>query len=202
MNLRLLHWQLIGCAALSVILLAEWAIGEASNRQLQATLDKKLQSDYQAEPLPVLDLTKQASESYNAIVEKPLFIEGRKPIVEQAADSPASAENGQLEDWLLIGVFNKGERNLALFRRQNEAKSFLKIAEGQSISGWQLQQVQADRVLLQQGAQQKAIMLRKPRPQGKSPMPAKKPPLPAVPPIKPAQQDVPTTNNPENESND
>lgn len=200
MNRRLLHWQLIGCAALSVILLAEWAIGEANNRQLQAMLDKKLQTEYQADPLPVLDLAKQGSESYNAIVEKPLFIEGRKPIVEQAADSPAAAENGQLDDWLLIGVFNKGERKLALFRKQNEAKSFLKITENQSISGWQLLQVQADRVLLQQGAQQKSIMLRKPRPQqqGKLPMPAKK----TVPPTKPAQQDVPINNIPENENND
>jgi hypothetical protein len=184
---------------LSLILLAEWAISEANRSQLQATLDKKLQADYQSESLPVLDLAKQASESYNAILEKPLFIEGRKPIPEQAADNPATADNGQLDDWLLIGVYNKGERKLALFRKQNEAKSFLKITENQTISGWQLLQVQADRVLLQQGAQQKSIMLRKPRPQvGKLPMPAKKP----VPPTKPVQQDVPINNIPENENND
>ena len=199
MNRRLLKWQLLFCGALSVILLAEWAIGEANRSQLQATLDKKLQADYQSDPLPALDLAKQASESYNAILEKPLFIEGRKPIPEQAADSPATADNGQLDDWLLIGVYNKGERKLALFRKQNEAKSFLKITENQTISGWQLMQVQADRVLLQQGAQQKSIMLRKPRPQlGKLPMPAKKP----VPPTKPVQQDVPINNIPENENND
>jgi hypothetical protein len=199
MNRRWLKWQLFVCAALSLILLAEWAIGEANRSQLQATLDKKLQADYQSESLPVLDLAKQASESYNAILEKPLFIEGRKPIPEQAADNPATADNGQLDDWLLIGVYNKGERKLALFRKQNEAKSFLKITENQTISGWQLLQVQADRVLLQQGAQQKSIMLRKPRPQvGKLPMPAKKP----VPPTKPVQQDVPINNIPENENND
>lgn len=199
MNRRLLKWQLLTTGVLSVILVAEWAMGEANRSQLQATLDKKLQAEYQADALPVLDLAKQAAENYNAIVEKPLFIEGRKPIVEQAADSPAAAENGQLDDWLLIGVFNKGERKLALFRKQNEAKSFLKIAESQSISGWQLLQVQSDRVLLQQGAQQKSIMLRKPRQQtGKPPLPAKKP----VPPIKPAQQDVPINNIPENENNE
>jgi hypothetical protein len=199
MNRRWLKWQLYVCGSLSLILLAEWAISEANRSQLQATLDKKLQADYQSESLPVLDLAKQASESYNAILEKPLFIEGRKPIPEQAADNPATADNGQLDDWLLIGVYNKGERKLALFRKQNEAKSFLKITENQTISGWQLLQVQADRVLLQQGAQQKSIMLRKPRPQvGKLPMPAKKP----VPPTKPVQQDVPINNIPENENND
>jgi hypothetical protein len=199
MNRRWLKWQLYVCGALSLILLAEWAISEANRSQLQATLDKKLQADYQSESLPVLNLAKQASESYNAILEKPLFIEGRKPIPEQAADNPATADNGQLDDWLLIGVYNKGERKLALFRKQNEAKSFLKITENQTISGWQLLQVQADRVLLQQGAQQKSIMLRKPRPQvGKLPMPAKKP----VPPTKPVQQDVPINNIPENENND
>ena len=199
MNRRWLKWQLYVCGSLSLILLAEWAISEANRSQLQATLDKKLQADYQSESLPVLNLAKQASESYNAILEKPLFIEGRKPIPEQAADNPATADNGQLDDWLLIGVYNKGERKLALFRKQNEAKSFLKITENQTISGWQLLQVQADRVLLQQGAQQKSIMLRKPRPQvGKLPMPAKKP----VPPTKPVQQDVPINNIPENENND
>jgi hypothetical protein len=199
MNRRWLKWQLYVCGSLSLILLAEWAISEANRSQLQATLDKKLQADYQSESLPVLNLAKQASESYNAILEKPLFIEGRKPIPEQAADNPATADNGQLDDWLLIGVYIKGERKLALFRKQNEAKSFLKITENQTISGWQLLQVQADRVLLQQGAQQKSIMLRKPRPQvGKLPMPAKKP----VPPTKPVQQDVPINNIPENENND
>ena len=199
MNRRWLKWQLFVCGALSLILLAEWAIGEANRSQLQATLDKKLQADYQSDPLPVLDLAKQASESFSAILEKPLFIEGRKPIPEQPVDSPAAVDNGQLDDWLLIGVYNKGERKLALFRKQNEAKSFLKITENQTISGWQLLQVQADRVLLQQGAQQKSIMLRKPRPQvGKLPMPAKKP----VPPTKPVQQDVPINNIPENENND
>ncbi|PPD35899.1 MAG: hypothetical protein CTY19_02310 [Methylomonas sp.] len=202
MNQRLLNWQLLACAALSVILVAEWAIGEANHSQLQATLDKTVLADYQSDALPELDLAKQASESYNAIVERPLFIEGRKPIAEQAADSPAAADNGQLDDWLLIGVYNKGERKLALFRKQNEAKSFLKITENQSVSGWQLIQIQADRVLLQQGGQQKSIMLRKPRPQGKLPMPAKKP-IPPVPPIQPAQQDLPINNiPPENENND
>ena len=86
----------------------------------------------------------------------------------------------------------------ALFRKQNEARKFLKLNQDQLISGWQLKEILSDRVVLQQGAQQKPVMLRKPREQAKSPAPLKKP----ATPIKPAKPIVPNNNNPSENNND
>jgi hypothetical protein len=199
MNSRFIKWQLIACGCFSAILLAEWGMGEASRSQLQTLLDKNIPSDYQSEPMPTLAQSKQFGDSFNAIIERPLFIEGRKPLPEQAVEETESADNGQLDDWLLIGIYNKDNRKMALFRKRNEAKTFLKLNETQMITGWQLLQIQGDRVVLQQGGQQKSIMLRKPREQNPVPAASKRPVIPA----KPKAPVVPINNNsPENINND
>lgn len=201
MNNTLFKWQLFTCGFLSIILLIEWSLGEFSRSRLQDALNKTIAADFSSESLPSLRLPKQGAGNFIGIVERPLFIEGRKPLPEAAeAHSEKAAEAGQIDDWQLIGVYNKDKRLVALFRKQNEAKKFLKLHEEQMVSGWQLKQIQADRVLLQQGGQEKALMLRKPREQSKAPTPAKRP----VPPVNPVQQnEAPTNNNPtENIDND
>lgn len=199
MNSRVFKWQLIASAGLSVILLAEWITGETQRGRLQAILDKTIQSEYQSEPMPVLHQSRAFNGGMNEIIERPLFIEGRKPLPEQVVEGPDTADNGQLDDWLLIGIYNKDKRKMALFRKQNEAKTFLKLNESQMITGWQLKQIQDDRVVLQQGGQQKSIVLRKPRLQ----VPLAASPNRPVIPAKPRAPVAPITNNsPENNTND
>lgn len=198
MNLRLMTGQIIVSGVLILILLAEWSYGEFSRNRLQTLLNQKIEADYQSEPLPILSIPKQSADSINTIIERPLFIEGRKPLPENTQESPATTETGQLEDWLLIGTYIKDKRRIALFRKQNEAKKFLKLNEDQLIAGWQLKQILHDRVVLQQGAQEKSVMLRKPRVQSNVPLPAKKP----VTPVKPAKPTVPDNNNPSENNND
>lgn len=199
MNSRFFKWQLIACAGLGTLLLAEWIIGEANRSQLQTRLDKTIQSDYQSERMPTLSPLKAFNGGMNEIVERPLFIEGRKPLPEPVAEDPQTSDNGQLDDWLLIGIYNKDKRKQALFRKQNEAKTFLKLNETQMITGWQLTQIQNDRVVLQQGGQQKSILLRKPRVQVPVAAASNRPVIPAKPraPVAPI-----TNNSPENNSND
>ncbi len=193
MNSRFFRWQLWAIALLTVILILEWGYAEVSQNQLKALLNKTVEGDYQADELPELNLPKHTPDSFAAINERPLFIEGRKPLPEKAPDAPVAADASQLEDWLLIGIYNnKDKPKVALFRKQNEAKKFLKLNQGQTISGWQLKEIQADRVILEQGGQEKSVMLLKPRQQTKTPAPAPKPATPqgqnprATPPGKPA----------------
>ncbi|MCK9605659.1 MAG: hypothetical protein M0R33_04315 [Methylomonas sp.] len=181
MNSRFFKWQLIASACLTVILLAEWIMGETQGNQLQTILDKTIQSEYQSESMPVLTQPRPFNDSMNEIVERPLFIEGRKPLPEQVVEGPETTDNGQLDDWQLIGIYDKNNRKIALFRKQNEAKTFLKLNETQMITGWQLKQIQSDRVVLQQGGQQKSIMLRKPRVQAPVPIRSNRPVIPAKP---------------------
>ncbi|AEG01177.1 hypothetical protein [Methylomonas methanica] len=199
MNSRIIKWQLIASACLTVILLAEWAIGESQRSHLQTLLDRTIQSEYQAEPMPTLNPPKPFNESMNEIVERPLFIEGRRPLPEQEVEGPETLDNGQLDDWQLIGIYNKGSRKLALFRKQNEAKTFVKRYETEMITSWQLKQIQSDRVVLQQGGQQKSIMLRKPRVAAPVVTPSRRPVVPAKPraPVAPIYN-----NSSENTNND
>ena len=190
MNAVLFKYQLVACGVLGIVLLLEWAGAEISRGQLQDTLNKSIEADYQAEPLPSLDLSKLTAVSYNNIIERPLFIEGRKPLPEEIEDgAETAADAGELDDWILIGIYNKdktSKKQVALFRNKKEAKKFLKLYEEQTISGWLLKEIQSDRVFLEMGGQQKSVMLRKPREQSKTPAPPRRP----VPPSKP-----PTTNN-------
>ena len=179
MNSRFLRWQLGVVVLLIVILLMEWGYSIHSNKALQELLDKTIETEYQADELPELESSKQTADAFAAINEKPLFIEGRKPLPEKAPDAPVAAETSQLEEWLLIGIYNnKSKLKVALFRKQNEAKKFLKLNQNQMISGWQLKEIQADHVVLEQGGQEKSVMLLKPRQQIKPPVPPAKPATP------------------------
>ncbi|MGR8930086.1 MAG: hypothetical protein ACU836_05545 [Gammaproteobacteria bacterium] len=198
MNATLLKYQLTACGVLGTVILLEWGVGTISQHQLQDTLDENIRADYRADPLPSLSHPRQSADSFAAITERPLFIEGRRPIPEEEQESTeVAADTGKLEDWDLIGIYNKDNKKLALFRHQKEAKKFLKIYEQQTISGWQLEQIENDRVLLQLGEQQKTVMLRKPREQSKMPVPAR-PPVPQTP----ARPNALPNHNPSENNND
>ena len=198
----LLKAQLLVSASLIFVLAVEWVIGEYSSSELKKRLETEVHAEYQADSLPTLKSAKQLLDSYNVIVERPLFIEGRRPLPEVVEESSEAADNGQLDDWSLIGIYNKDKndkRKVALFRKQNEARTFLRLKETETISGWELTEIQDDRVVLQQGGQQKSIMLRKPRLQTQ-PAPAAKRPIPQNKPITPNLP--PVNNSPENDTNE
>ena len=201
MNKIWLKIQLALCGLLLLALLGEWAYGRMVWDDLQLSLAPPRPSDYQADDLPELEMLELEME---AVVERPLFIEGRKPIIEAVENqAQPTVDHGQIDEWPLIGIYNKGQQPMALFRKQNEAKKYLKLTEQQMIAGWQLQQIQADRVLLMQNGQTKTVMLRKPRPQLKSTTPSaprNKPPVPPQPaPMQPTA--TPNNNEPSPETN-
>lgn len=188
MNSKLVKLQALSGALLTVVLAAEWSYAEYAKQQLAAFLNIQADEEYQAVELPDITLDEKAVDDYTALTERPLFIEGRKPVVVAAEPEAAqTVEVGQIDDWLLIGVFNPDKRQKkALFTKRNETKKYLKIAEGQDVSGWVLKEIQPDKVLLVKGDQQKAVNLRKPRP----PQP---PPItkPSVPPAAPVPRPMP-----------
>lgn len=202
MNLKILKLQVSVCVLLSLILVAEWGYsGFAVNRLQKEPVEEKDESNTLSE-LPKIAALNTTAAQYSDLVERPLFIEGRRPVVEAVADTVKEVELGQIDDWSLTGVYNKDKRPIALFTKKNETRKFLKIGVDQTISGWVLKEIQPDRVILQQGAQQKSVLLRKPRANtntNKPPAPSGKPGLPA----RAAKPPVPATNtNPENANND
>ncbi|BBL58697.1 hypothetical protein [Methylomonas koyamae] len=202
MNRKLLRLQIFACGTLGAGLIGEWAVSRYAAQQLEQQLAAREQVAFEAEQLPTIAATPASVDSYNDIVERPIFIEGRRPIAEaKTNDAGQNSDTSQIDDWSLIGVYDKGGKLVALFSKRNEARKFLKIGEEQSISGWQLKQILADRVILQQAGQEKPVLLRKPRPQLK-PAPGKPVPRPApapanvnARPIEPAPNEIPETLN-------
>jgi len=198
MNLKLIKLQAAISGLLSLTLAAEWSYGEYVQHQLLKTPELAAGDTITPTELPTIKSLKSAAEEYGEMVERPLFIEGRKPLPEAGpTDKPQSVETGQIDDWLLIGVFNNGQKPpIALFAKKNETKKYLKIGVEQMISGWLLKEIQPDHVILEQAGQQKSVLLRKPRPVSNIPVRGR--PIPPPPPT-PAQQ--PNTN-PENANDD
>ena len=194
MNMVLLKLQGSLCALLLMGWGVEWTLGRMSSDHLQQALAQPQATDFQADDLPELEMLELAMDS---VIERPLFIEGRKPIVEAVQNSSQPAvDTGQIDEWPLIGIYTKGKQTMALFRKQNEARKYSKLTEQQMIAGWQLQQIQSDHVVLMQNGQSKKVMLRKPRAQIKSAAPSapkNKPPVPPQPAT--MQPAAPKTNN-------
>jgi hypothetical protein len=214
MNLKLIKLQAVLCAIFTFMLIAEWGYGDYSNKQLQESMKFSLNDGDQGDELPKLAVHKSNGSEFTELLERPLFLEGRKPLAEVVADAAPAADVGQIDDWLLMGIFNKDKRPIALFAKRNEAKKYHKYTTEQQISGWVLKDIQADRVILQQGPQQKTVLLRKPRadvkptPGAPNPSPLGKPGTPppprlpkAAPPV-PVQQPNNPPPTPENENND
>ena len=200
MNMKLVKLQLIVCGFLSLVLLSEWGYSQFAGRQLQDSLHALDPENAAEVELPSIDVSNTAPLN-NELVERPLFVEGRKPVVELAPEKVQTVENGQIDDWLLIGIYEKDKRPMALFSKRNEPKKYQKITTQQLISGWVLKEIQPDHVILQEAAELKTVLLRKPRVQQAKPSPAP-PPKPGAP-AKPGKPPMPPKKiNPENENDD
>lgn len=168
MNVKLIKLLASVCIALLLIITAEWMYAKHSRKQLQKSIASIETQPYKVDELPSLDLTKQPEEKYADLATRPLFIKGRRPVetVETEEEAAAAAGGAGTFDWQLTGVYTKGTQLSALFSREKAPateKKYLKITEGDDISGWTLAEIHKDRVILRQGSHQKELMLRKPK---------------------------------------
>lgn len=204
MNERIaLKWQLGLCGALSLALAMDWGLGQWSRHNLEKAMKADLESDYQAIVLPELPRLTSTVEDFAEIVDKPLFVEGRKPIVETETNpSEQAADMGQLEDWQLMGVYSKHQQPAALFVKASEGKRYTKLTLNQSISGWILKEIETDQVTLERAGQQKKLLLHKAKPKlpKKPPTPTTAARSPAAIPTPVAQPPIPQPENNSNES--
>ena len=120
------------------------------------------------------------------MVERPLFYEGRKPPAEPTSDNEQTVEISQLDDWQLVGIYNRDKQQMALFSKKNEPKTILKVSASALVSGWSLKEIQSDRVILWQSGQTKTILLRKPR--ADVPVPPVQRPAPNRPGLAPSNR--------------
>jgi len=147
---------------LLLVLLIEWLLIDTSEQALNQSAPQQQASSLTQ--LPKLSVATQAIESYAAMVEQPLFIEGRKPIVgnEELIEDIESV--GEIKDLTLQGIYSIEGKKIALFSKKGVGKNFLKKSEGEDVNGWLLKEIKADRVVLDGDGSEQTVMLRKPKP--------------------------------------
>ncbi len=97
-------------------------------------------------------------ESFDEVVERPLFFRSRRAPDPDAAPPP-EAEAAPKADFVLTGlVIVSGKERLALLRPAG-SKTVERVHQGEEIEGWRVEAIHADRVVLKKGETVQEIRL-------------------------------------------
>lgn len=123
----------------------------------------------QGEPQPIAPIVVQPDNvinisAFDEIVERPLFIDGRRPL---SSDTPAVPEvveaageeetTGEIEGRRLTAVIQDGDNYIALI--EDLAGNTEVLRDGDQLAGWQIESIQSDRVTLLTGSQRKTLLV-------------------------------------------
>ncbi len=144
-----------------------------------------------------LNLSDPSEDNYSDLVERPMFIKGRKPVEEPIPEEMALATAQKTENvnWELIGIYSTPKGTTAFFSRSNgrlPKDNFRKCKLGDALDGWHLSEINENAVSLTQGTETKKLPLRKMKP--KNPTPTTVSPANATPVPVPEPQNVDATN--------
>jgi len=162
---------LAGAGLLALVLVWQWSHYRAKERDLKNRLAAKVEVHLQApapenqqDGLPGLD-------NYSATVERPLFMEGRRPgEVEVAMADAPPAPHLPLTAKLMGVVFAPGQ-TLGLF--VDAQGKYKRLRKNESLGGWKVAEILADKAIMEQDGNREELKLLKTKP--------KKPHFPANP---------------------
>ena len=151
----------------------------------------------QQEEATDLNLSDPSEDNYSDLVERPMFIKGRKPVEEPIPEEMALATAQKTENvnWELIGIYSTPKGTTAFFSRSNgrlPKDNFRKCKLGDALDGWHLSEINENAVSLTQGTETKKLPLRKMKPKNPTPTPVS--PANATPVPVPEPQNVDATN--------
>ena len=172
MNRPTLFTLIVVNTLLVFLLASEWF---ASNETADSSQIKVKTVEMQDEELPSLDLENQNEEEYSDLVERPLFIKGRKPVEEPHEEIIPVTEVKKMETfvWDLTGIFTSPKGLVAFFSRINgkvEKDNYRKLKLGDDIDGWKLKEIASDKVMLVKMGDMKTLLLRKAKPKNSLPV--------------------------------
>jgi hypothetical protein len=100
-------------------------------------------------------------QGYETIVERPLFMEGRRPGTEVDDTNTAAAPDSPLTVKLVGVAFTPTDKTALLVDAKGKYK---RLKKNGSVDGWTLIEFAPDRITLQRGNEQRELMLLKPKP--------------------------------------
>ncbi len=163
MNTKLISLLAIICSILVSIIGVEWVVSVLIHKSTLASILSTENKVIQDE-IPHIDLDKRTEESYSDLVARPLFIKGRRPLEEKSVDESQATIVPVVFDWQLNGIYSS-KKGLTAFLSHLNAKStkdkYRKITKDEVLDGWRLTEIYRDKIVFNQGDQQKELLLRK-----------------------------------------
>ena len=155
--------------ALNTLFVGVLAVEWMSATEIPAATPAQILNSESDEPPPSFDLTEPSEDSYSDLVERPLFIKGRKPVNEPVPESVpvAAVKKVDVFVWELTGIFTSPKGVTAFFSRTNakvEKDNHRKIQYNEELDGWKVSEIHTDHVVLMQSGEIKTLPLRKMKP--------------------------------------
>jgi hypothetical protein len=117
-------------------------------------------------PLPVKkdDFSLPSLSQFQAIIERPLFLQSRRPVPSATTEtSPTASKETRLNQYSLTAVVIVPDKRLALLRSTTD-KKIHKIEEGQDLQGWKLKEIKDESALFQQVNESQELRLQRKTP--------------------------------------
>jgi hypothetical protein len=146
------------CVFILILLFAQWQYSKYSRRQLFEELDNIEAIALQNSNMPELDLIQKSLDSYDEMITRPLFIEGRKPVEEAEIAEPSVFSDKM--DLILTGIIAKPEGMIAILQDKQKLNHQLQLDD--AYAGWQVESIDADKVVLARNNERSQLLLRKP----------------------------------------
>lgn len=152
----------LGCAVLGLAVSLQWWL---KSRDQAAVLETIAAAGKASAPPAetagggkVFELPPQ--DHFNAIVERPLFIQGRRPLPPQEDAAPEPEKPLEIQ---LHGVVAHPDGSvLALFK--NKAGQHYRLRANESVDSWTLVEIAPDHVVMQREDNRQTLQLQKPKP--------------------------------------
>jgi hypothetical protein len=160
---------LIGLNALFVILITiEWS-SLSQDTSTALALTQAQVPDEENESLPAMDLSEQTEDLYTDLVERPLFIKGRRPVNEPITDNgtPEPIKTTKTLGWDLTGIYKTPKGTTAFFTRiggKLAKDNYRKCQLNDELDGWKISDIRSDSVRLSLLGEDKMLPLRKKKP--------------------------------------
>ena len=166
-NYKLSIFLSICCIFMVIILLIEWFYNNYSEGRLLNEMESVTAASTQMSSLPEIALTEKTLESYEQMVSRPLFLKDRRP-VENAESSSTNISSDKME-LILTGVVAKPEGMIAMLQDKEKQSYQLQLHDG--YKGWQVEAINAEKVVFVRNTERNELLLRKPFKQASNTLP-------------------------------
>ncbi|MCP5364160.1 MAG: hypothetical protein H6905_02815 [Hyphomicrobiales bacterium] len=95
-------------------------------------------------------LARRSFNAYDAIIERPLFMETRRPAPVNRVTVETREEPQEIPEVLIHGII-VSETQRRAFLKLPSSEKLLQVSEGDDLQGWLIETIEADRIVIRNG---------------------------------------------------